>query len=112
MKYRSPGRARKARSDMFQGRRGVAIQGTLAPHSAARRGALQRKPGTAQPSLPAGVDAFPVNLQPRSGGWTLPREVQTGMEKALGADFSDVRIHVGPEVSAVGALAFTWGSNI
>src|SRR4051794_254831 len=97
---------------MFQGRRGVAIQGTLAPHSAARRGALQRKPGGTQPPMPAGVDAFPVNLQPRSGGWTLPPAVQTGMEKALGADFSDVRIHVGPEVSAVGALAFTWGSNI
>src|SRR3954453_23152657 len=94
------------------GPRGVAIQGTLAPHSAARRAALQRKPSGMQPKMPAGVDSFQVSMQPRSGGWTLPREVQTKMEKALGADFSDVRIHVGPEVSAIGAIAFTWGSNI
>ena len=93
-------------------RGGVAIQGTLAPHSAARRAAIQRKGGAVQPHMPPGVDSFQVNLQPRSGGWTLPREVQTKMEQALGADFSDVRVHVGPEVSAIGAIAFTWGSNI
>jgi ribosomal protein S18 acetylase RimI-like enzyme len=34
------------------------------------------------------------------------------MESALGASFSDVRIHVGPEASAIGAIAFTWGSDI
>ncbi len=34
------------------------------------------------------------------------------MEAALGANFSDVRIHVGPEASAIGAIAFTWGSDI
>ena len=34
------------------------------------------------------------------------------MESALGANFSDVRIHVGPEASAIGAIAFTWGSDI
>ena len=34
------------------------------------------------------------------------------MEAALQADFSDVRIHVGPEAAAIGAVAFTWGSNI
>lgn len=42
----------------------------------------------------------------------MPREVQAKMEEAMGADFSDVRIHVGPEVSAIGAIAFTWGANI
>jgi hypothetical protein len=93
-------------------RGGVAIQGTLSPNSAARRGTIQRKPGDVQPKMPPGVDSFQVNLQPKSGGWTLPREVQTKMEQALGSDFSDVRIHVGPEVSAIGAIAFTWGSNI
>jgi len=93
-------------------RGGVAIQGVLAPNSAARRAAIQRKPGAIQPKLPSGVDSFQVSLQPRSGGWTLPREVQTKMEQALGADFSDVRVHVGPEASAIGAIAFTWGSNI
>lgn len=59
-----------------------------------------------------GVDAFPVNLQPKSGGWPLPRDVQAKMEAALGANFADVRIHVGPEAAAIGAIAFTWGSDI
>lgn len=75
---------------------------------------LQQKPslGMIQPKLPAGVEAFRVNLQQRAGGWPLPKEVQAKMESALGADFSDVRIHVGSEVPAIGAIAFTWGSNI
>ena len=34
------------------------------------------------------------------------------MEAALGANFSDVRVHVGSEASAIGAIAFTWGSNV
>ena len=59
-----------------------------------------------------GVDAFQVNMRPKSGGWPLPRDVQAKMEAALGANFSDVRIHVGPEASAIGAIAFTWGSDI
>ena len=42
----------------------------------------------------------------------MPKEVQTKMESALGADFSDVRIHVGSEVTSVGAIAFTWGTDI
>jgi hypothetical protein len=73
---------------------------------------IQARSSGAQPKLPAGVEAFEVNLQRRTGGWTLPKEVQAKMEAALGADFSDVRIHVGPEVAAIGAIAFTWGSDI
>ena len=61
--------------------------------------AIQRHPG---------VDAFQVDLRPKSGGWPLPRDVQAKMEAALGANFSDVRVHVGPEASAIGAIAFTW----
>ena len=78
---------------------GQILQGRSAPSGSA----LQRRPG---------VDSFQVNLQPKSGGWPLPRDVQAKMEAALGASFSDVRIHVGPEASAIGAIAFTWGSNI
>jgi hypothetical protein len=77
--------------------------------------AQQKKGGATrilQPKLAPGVEAFEVNLQQRSGGWTLPKEIQGRMEKAMGADFSDVRVHVGSEVSAIGAIAFTWGSNI
>ncbi len=64
---------------------------------------VQRRPGT---------DAFRVDLQQKSGGWPLPRDVQARMEGAFEADFSDVRIHIGPEAAAIGAIAFTWGSNI
>lgn len=99
-------------SPMASPRGGVAIQGTLAPGGAARRAVIQSQPGGVQPRLPLGVDSFQVNLQPRAGGWSLPKQVQAQMEEALHADFSDVRIHVGPEVSNIGAIAFTWGSNI
>ena len=34
------------------------------------------------------------------------------MERAFGADFSDVRVHQGPEASSMGALAYTQGSDI
>ena len=68
-----------------------------------RKAALQLKPGS---------EAFPVALRPKSGGWPLPRDVMSKMETALGANFSDVRIHVGPEAASIGAIAFTWGSDI
>lgn len=59
-----------------------------------------------------GVDAFRVSLQPKSGGQPLPSEVRAKMEAAFGTDFSDVRVHVGQEASRIGAIAYTWGSNI
>jgi len=34
------------------------------------------------------------------------------MESAFGADFGDVRIHVGPQAQALGATSFTHGSHI
>jgi ribosomal protein S18 acetylase RimI-like enzyme len=34
------------------------------------------------------------------------------MEAAFRADFSDVRVHVGRDARSIGAIAFTWGSNI
>jgi Domain of unknown function (DUF4157) len=73
------------------------------------RNVLQR---AAAVQLPPGLEAFPVNLARRSGGWPLPREVQAKLETALGANFSDVRIHVGTDAAAIGAIAFTWGSDI
>lgn len=89
----------------------IAIQGTLAPGSVQRMRAIQSKVNP-QAKLAPGVEAFEVNLQRKSGGWILPKEVQTKMEAALGGDFSDVRIHVGSEVASIGAIAFTWGSDI
>jgi hypothetical protein len=75
------------------------------PPTPARAQAVQRKSSK-------GVDAFRVPLQPKSGGQPLPSEVRTKMEAAFGADFSDVRVHVGHEASRIGAIAYTWGSNI
>jgi hypothetical protein len=57
-------------------------------------------------------DAFLVNLPPSHGGQPMPDAVRAKMESALGADFSDVRIHIGPQASSIGALAFTRGSDI
>jgi hypothetical protein len=42
----------------------------------------------------------------------LPPVVQAQMERLFGTSFSDVRVHVGPQASAIGALAFTLGSEL
>ena len=59
-----------------------------------------------------GVEAFRVPLRPKAGGLPLPSDIRTKMETAFGADFSDVRVHIGREASSLGAIAYTWGSNI
>ena len=46
------------------------------------------------------------------GGKPLPEMVRGKMEAALGADFSSVRVHVGPQAERIGAIAFTVGSDI
>ena len=66
---------------------------------------IQRKAGP-------GVEAFQVPLRQKSGGLPLPSDVRTKMETAFSSDFSDVRVHVGHEASSLGAIAYTWGSNI
>jgi hypothetical protein len=78
--------------------------------AAAARGGVARQ--TIQRKSSGGVDAFKVSLQQKSGGQPLPSEVRAKMESAFGADFSDVRIHVGQEASSIGALAYTWGTDI
>ena len=47
-----------------------------------------------------------------AGGRPLPNAVRGKMEAALGADFSAVRVHVGPQAERLGALAFTMGTDI
>ena len=68
------------------------------------RGSLQAK-GDAV-ALPASF-----NL-PSGPGQSLPDTVRGKMESFFGTDFSNVRIHVGPEAPAIGALAFTVGDTI
>jgi hypothetical protein len=67
--------------------------------------AIQRKTGS-------GVEAFRVPLRQKSGGMLIPDDVRTKMETAFSADFSDVRVHIGQEASSLGAIAYTWGTNI
>jgi hypothetical protein len=84
-----------------------------------------RRPG---PPVPAFAGRAPV-AQPRGagdafsvdpgqlglasgGGRPLPEAVRGKMEAALGADFSGVRVHVGPQAERIGAIAFTIGSDI
>lgn len=64
-------------------------------------------------------DAFAgANAMPRTApsstvsGTGMPPNVQAKMEHALGADLSGVRIHTGPQANAVGALAYTQGTDI
>lgn len=45
-------------------------------------------------------------------GQRLPEFIQIKMATVFQADFSDVRIHQGQEAAAIGALAFTVGSDI
>jgi hypothetical protein len=79
--------------------------GTCPPAPAA---ALQLKSNASRP----GVRAFPVTLKRRHGGMPLPSEIQARMEQMLGADLSKVRVHIGQEAPSIGALAFTWDSDI
>ncbi len=80
----------------------AAVQAEMRP---GQRPALQKK---GRP----GVEAFPVNLRQKPGGQLLPTPVRQKLERALGHDFSDVRIHVGQDATRIGAIAFTWGSQI
>jgi Domain of unknown function (DUF4157) len=80
---------------------------TAAPATAQRKAAQPQMHGNAMP--------LPDNLQHvgRGGlGRALPEALQQKMESFFGASFADVRVHVGPEAPAIGALAFTLGSNI
>lgn len=45
-------------------------------------------------------------------GSPLPEAIRRPAEEFFGEDFSDVRIHVGPEARRLGARAFTVGSHI
>ncbi|WP_437509761.1 eCIS core domain-containing protein [Sorangium sp. So ce1099] len=94
---------------------------TLPNRSAPHAATLQRKggpvPPIAQPSGAGDVHAFqtPSGFLDGAAGRApkeMPPIVRRKMETFFGSDFSDVRVHVGPEASSIGALAFTVGSDI
>jgi hypothetical protein len=59
-----------------------------------------------------GIPEVPVHLPGHGGGTEMPDEVRAKMEAAFGVDFSAVRIYQGTYVEAVGALAYTHGTDI
>ena len=58
--------------------------------------------------------ALPANAEvsARGPGSPLPAGVRQKMESFFSADFSDVRVHVGPQAGSIGAQAYTQGSDI
>lgn len=61
----------------------------------------------------AAVYAAPPGFRlPPGPGQALPPAFRGAMEQAFRADFSAVRVHVGPEAGALGALAFTSGNTV
>jgi ribosomal protein S18 acetylase RimI-like enzyme len=83
------------------------IPGPPAPAFAGRGGAVQRHDVDGA----FAVEAGPLGLAP-GGGRPLPEAVRGKMEAALGADFANVRVHVGSQAERIGAIAFTVGSDI
>jgi hypothetical protein len=53
-----------------------------------------------------------ADLGPQGAGTPLQEPVRQKMERAFGQDFSDVRVHQGPRAAALGALAYTQGTDI
>jgi hypothetical protein len=73
----------------------------------------QRTTAAVQPRA-GGAFAVPPNfvLKPRGTGQPLPASIQQRMEALFNTKFDDVRIHVGEEAQAIGALAFTHGTDL
>jgi hypothetical protein len=98
---RAAGAVQRRLAAPIPGRSGV-LQGSF-------RGAL----GLIQPSGGSNAARLPDGMTlPSGGGTPLPEAVRTKMEGFFKSDFSGVRIHVGPQASAIGAVAFTIGSQI
>lgn len=76
---------------------------------------LQMKSDTAQS---AGIASTGISqkIQNAGGGSHLAEPVNSEMSQKMGADFSNVNIHTGPEASilnqSLGARAFTHGNNV
>ncbi|MFM9946764.1 MAG: DUF4157 domain-containing protein [Saprospiraceae bacterium] len=78
-------------------------------------GKLQRKPdGSGETSA---TPDFSARLQSsKGGGSSLPADVSSSMGDAMGADFSNVRVHTGSEAAgmsdSIQAQAFTHGNDV
>ena len=100
---RAPGKSSRV-AELPPGQPGARtpIQRAGTPHTEAP---LQRRATTS-------LDANSAHLPAAGPGRPMPAAVQAKMEQSMGADFSAVRIHEGPRASALGAHAYTQGSDI
>jgi ribosomal protein S18 acetylase RimI-like enzyme len=110
----------------FIGRGPIRDPGLVTPRPGRPIALVQAKTVTGRPALaftPVGtgagargdgrIDVDPMRLGlARSGGAALPQALLAKMEGAFGADFSQVRVHVGPQAARIGAIAFTTGNDI
>lgn len=71
-------------------------------------------PRVLPPAAPQRAVLAPRGFSPLvgHGGQPLPMNVRQRMEAAFRTTFADVRVHVGPLATSIGALAFTHGSHI
>ncbi|MEA2463427.1 MAG: hypothetical protein QOJ98_1174 [Acidobacteriota bacterium] len=96
--------------------RSSVIQGHFPQGLAAIAAVRQRlaKPNVAQPHGNPNAMQLPDTMANFAtvGGDPLPPSIRQKMESFYGTSFSDVRVHVGPHASQIGALAFTQGSHI
>jgi hypothetical protein len=74
----------------------------------------QRATPTAEQPHAGNAFALPASftLRPRGSGQPLPEPIQKKMESFFNTSFADVRVHVGYEAAAIGALAFTHGADL
>jgi Domain of unknown function (DUF4157) len=87
--------------------RGVHLQ-AVQPRTATPQGPVVQRVGNGEAfPLPANLSNFGG-----AGGQRLPDPVRQKMESFFNTSFADVRVHVGPQASSIGALAFTHGSNL
>jgi hypothetical protein len=114
----------------FIGRGPVRDPGALAPRVGGPALQVQAKAAPGRPALacapantgarPSGDDSFEIDPTrlglglglARGGGAALPQTLLAKMEGAFGADFSQVRVHVGSQAARIGAVAFTAGNDI
>jgi hypothetical protein len=71
-------------------------------------------PAVVQPFAPGSPVRLPPTFPPgsSSGERRVPAGIRKQTEALFGTDLSDVRVHVGPEAGAIGALAFAQGRDL
>ena len=75
----------------------------------------QQAPNAARPGFNFGqINVSDPRQQPSGtgGGNPMPEVLRKKMELAFHSDFSDVRVHMGPDPESLNALAFTQGRDI